>query len=176
MIFNEIRLPGAYVVELERRKDERGYFARTFGTDEFERAGLNPAVAQCSTSFNSLAGTVRGMHFQAPPHAECKLVRCTRGAIFDVIVDLRTDSPLYCEWFAIELTPDSGQMLYIPDGLAHGFQTLEDGTEVAYQISEHYSPSHALGVRWDDPVFEIQWPLAVTTISERDRSYPDFVP
>ncbi len=176
MIFNETRLAGTYVVELERHEDERGYFARTFGADEFGRAGLNPAVAQCSTSFNRLAGTVRGLHFQAPPHAECKLVRCTRGAIFDVAVDLRKSSPTYCQWFAVELTPDGGRMLYIPEGLAHGFQALEDETEVAYQISAEYAPTHAGGVRWDDPVFGIQWPLAVTTISERDREYPDFAP
>lgn len=176
MTFNETRLAGTYVVEVERHEDERGYFARTFGAEEFSRAGLNPVITQCSTSFNRLAGTVRGLHFQAPPHAECKLVRCTRGAIFDVAVDLRKSSPTYCEWFAVELTPDGARMLYIPEGVAHGFQALEGETEVAYQISAEYAPTHARGVRWDDPAFGIQWPLAVTTISERDREYPDFVP
>lgn len=176
MTFSETRLAGTFVIEIERHEDERGYFARTFGADEFARAGLNPLTAQCSTSFNRIAGTVRGMHFQASPHAECKLVRCTRGAIYDVAVDLRDGSPTYCEWFGIELTPDNDRMLYIPEGFAHGFQTLEDRTEVAYQISHEYVPSHARGVRWDDPAFGIDWPRDVTVISERDREYADFDP
>lgn len=176
MIFTETRLAGTYAVELEKHEDERGYFARIFGADEFERAGLNPAIAQCSTSFNRLAGTVRGMHFQAHPHEECKLVRCTRGAIFDVALDLRKGSPTYLEWVGFELPAENGRMLYIPEGLAHGFQALADETEVAYQISQPYIPSHARGVRWNDPAFGIEWPLAVTTISERDQNYPDFSP
>lgn len=178
MIFTETPLPGVFVVALEAIEDERGSFARTFSAEDFAAQGLDPAVVQCSVSFNLRAGTLRGMHYQEAPHAESKLVRCSRGAIFDVAVDLRPESPTYCGWFGIELTPDNGRMLYIAEGLAHGFQTLADATEVQYQISREYVPSAAGGVRWDDPAFGIEWPRAQPglTISERDRTYPDFTP
>jgi dTDP-4-dehydrorhamnose 3,5-epimerase len=170
----ETPLAGAFVIELDLLRDERGFFARTFDADEFRQHDLEPAVAQCNTSFNERAGTLRGMHYQADPDGECKLVRCTRGAIYDVIVDLRSGSETYCRWFAVELSPDNGRMLYVPKGLAHGFQTLADGSEVAYQMSHVYVPEQARGVRWDDPAFGIEWPEAERTISDRDRAYPDF--
>jgi dTDP-4-dehydrorhamnose 3,5-epimerase len=172
--FTETPLAGTWLIELELLHDERGFFARTFDADEFRRRGLDPTVVQCSTSFNERAGTLRGLHYQAEPDGECKLVRCTRGAIYDVAVDLRRDSETYCRWFAIELTPDSARMLYLPAGIAHGFQTLVDSSEVAYQMSHVYVPEQARGVRWDDPAFAIDWPEAQRTISDRDRAYPDF--
>jgi dTDP-4-dehydrorhamnose 3,5-epimerase len=172
--FTETPLPGAWVIELDLLYDERGYFARTFDADEFFRRDMDPAVVQCNTSFNERAGTLRGMHYQAEPDAEAKLVRCTRGAVYDVIVDLRPDTPGYCHWFAIELSADNAHMLYVPKGCAHGFQTLADRTEVAYQMSHAHVPEQARGVRWDDPAFGIEWPEAERTISEKDRSYPDF--
>jgi dTDP-4-dehydrorhamnose 3,5-epimerase len=176
MIFTETPLAGAFVIDVEPAADERGIFARTFSRDEFEEYGLNPDVVQCNTSFNAKTGTLRGMHYQAAPHGECKLVRCTRGSIYDVIIDLRRDSPTYCGWFAVELTVDNRRALYIPEGLAHGFQTLEDASEVLYQMSERYAPSHARGVRWDDPAFGIRWPDAKRTMSEKDASYPYYRP
>lgn len=176
MNFVDTPLPGAYVIELERLDDDRGWFARTFAAEEFAAQGLNHAVAHCNVSFNARAGTLRGMHYQVAPHAECKLVRCTRGSIYDVIVDLRPDSSTYLRWFGIGLDADEGRSLYVPEGLAHGFQTLVDGSEVLYQMSHEYVPSHARGVRWDDPAFAIEWPDAERTISERDRTFPDFVP
>ncbi|MGZ4336031.1 MAG: dTDP-4-dehydrorhamnose 3,5-epimerase [Gaiellaceae bacterium] len=172
MRFVETSIAGAFVVEIEPIEDERGSFARTFSRDEFEAHGLSTDIAQCSISFNKRRGTLRGMHFQREPYGECKLVRCIRGSIFDVIVDLRPESATYRHWFGTELTPVNGRMLYIPSGLAHGFQTLEDATEVAYQISQVYVPSHARGVRFDDPAFAIEWPLSVTAVSERDRDFP----
>jgi dTDP-4-dehydrorhamnose 3,5-epimerase len=176
MIFAETPLPGAFVIDVEPVADERGSFARTFSRDEFEEHGLNAAVVQCNVSFNARRGTLRGMHYQADPYGECKLVRCTLGAIYDVIVDLRPESPAYCRWFAVELTAENRRMLYIPEGLAHGFQTLADGSEVFYQMSQSYAPSHARGVRWDDPSFGIRWPDAERIMSERDRTYPNFRP
>ncbi len=174
MIFTETAIAGAYLVELEPVADERGWFARTFDREEFERRGLEPAVVQCNTSFNERAGTLRGMHLQAEPHGEPKLVRCTRGAIFDAIVDLRPGSAGHREWYGVELTPDNGRMLYIPVGVAHGFQTLADASEVSYQMGHEYVPDSAGGVRWDDPAFGIDWPEASgeRVISERDSSYP----
>jgi dTDP-4-dehydrorhamnose 3,5-epimerase len=169
-------LAGAFVIELERLEDERGHFARTFDAQEFERHGLDPAVVQCNTSFNARAGTLRGMHYQARPHGEAKLVRCTRGAIHDVIVDLRPDSQTYRRWYGVDLTADNGRMLYVPVDFAHGFQTLEDASEVHYQMSHHYVPDHARGVRFDDPAFGIEWPLPDPTVSERDRQFPDHRP
>jgi dTDP-4-dehydrorhamnose 3,5-epimerase len=176
MILVDTPLPGAYVIELERLEDDRGWFARTFAAEEFAAQGLNPAVVHCNVSFNSRAGTLRGMHYQVAPHAECKLVRCTRGAIYDVIVDLRADSATYLRWFGARLDADEGRSLYVPEGFAHGFQTLVDESEVLYQMSHEYAPAHARGVRWDDPAFAIEWPEAERTISERDRTYPDFIP
>jgi dTDP-4-dehydrorhamnose 3,5-epimerase len=172
--FTQSPLPGAYVVEIEPIEDERGSFARTWCRREFRTLGLNTLVEQTGTSLNLRKGTLRGMHYQAVPHEEVKLVRCTRGAIYDVIVDLRIDSPSFCRWFAQELTPDNGKMLYVPGGFAHGFQTLVDQSEVSYQISEAYRPELARGVRWNDPVFRIEWPISDPILSERDGNFPDF--
>jgi dTDP-4-dehydrorhamnose 3,5-epimerase len=178
-MLEETSLPGAWIVDLERHGDERGFFARTFDRSEWQARGLNPAVVQCNTSYNVKAGTLRGLHFQAPPHGEPKLVRCTRGAIFDVAVDLRLDSPTRGRWFGIELTAENRRALYIPADLAHGFQTLVDDTEVLYMMGHEYVPESSRGVRWDDPAFGIEWPAAPSgrrTLSERDASYPDYVP
>ena len=175
MIFHATELPGAFVVEPEPIGDERGFFARVFDADEFAARGLDAALAQSSLSYNERAGTLRGMHFQSAPHAETKLVRVTRGALYDVIVDLRPDSPTFKRWTAVELSAENRLALYIPEGLAHGFQTLQDGTEVIYAISRPYEPSAADGVRWDDPAFRIEWPPAEHRImSEKDRAWPDF--
>ena len=175
MIFWETRLAGAFLIEPEKREDERGFFARTFCREEFVARGLNPEVAQCNVSFNKRKGTLRGMHYQVPPFAEAKLIRCTAGAIFDVIIDLRESSSTFQQHFAVELCASKGKMLYIPEGFAHGFQTLLDDTEVFYQMSQPYAPECARGVRWDDPSFGIEWPSAERTILERDRNYPDFL-
>jgi len=176
VIFTETPLKGAYVIEPERLEDPRGFFARTWCEREFEARGLETRIAQCSTSFNKKKGTLRGMHYQAPPAAETKIIRCTRGAMYDVILDLRPGSPTFTRHFAAVFTAENYKMLYVPTGLAHGFQTLKDDTEVLYQISEFYSPDHARGVRWDDPVFAIRWPEDERTIVERDGSYLDFRP
>jgi dTDP-4-dehydrorhamnose 3,5-epimerase len=162
---------------LERRCDERGYFARTWCVNEFRTAGLDDRIAQCSVAVNERAGTLRGMHYQVPPFAEVKLVRCCRGAIYDVIVDLRPDSPTNAQWIALELRAGDGRMLYVPEGFAHGYQTLADDTEVAYQVSVPHAPDAARGFRWDDPLFGIEWPeVDARVISERDRCWPDYVP
>jgi dTDP-4-dehydrorhamnose 3,5-epimerase len=174
MIFTETPIAGAYVIEVERMEDDRGFFARTWCQREFEKHGLDSRLVQCNLSFNRSKGTLRGMHYQAPPHAEAKLVRCTAGAFYDVIVDLRPGSKSFRQWFGIELTADNRRALFIPEGLAHGFLTLADQTEVFYQMSEFYTPEGARGVRWDDPVFGIRWPAAVAVISPRDAAYPDF--
>jgi dTDP-4-dehydrorhamnose 3,5-epimerase len=175
MRFVPVELEGAYLVELEPHDDERGFFARIWCRDEFAERGLSPELAQCSISRSALAGTLRGMHFQRSPHQEAKLVRCTRGSIFDVIVDLRPDSPAHTAWFGVELDATRGSALYVPEGFAHGFQTLVDDTDVLYMISKPYVPGAAAGVRWDDPSFGIEWPTAAArTISERDRSWPDY--
>ena len=174
MIFTELALKGVYLIEPDRREDERGFFARTFCAEEFSAHGLSPTVVQCNISFNRHRGTLRGLHFQAPPHSEARLVRCTRGNIYDVIVDLRPDSRTFKQWDAIELTADNRRMLYVPEGVAHGFQTLADDTEVLYQMSEFYHPECARGIRWDDPAFEIKWPVANPIISDKDRSVMDF--
>ena len=175
VIFTEARLKGAFLIEPERLEDERGFFARTWCQQEFAEHNLNPNLVQCSISFNKTKGTLRGMHFQDPPFEETKLVRCTMGEIYDVIVDLRRDSATFKEWFATQLSAANRMMLYIPPGFAHGFQTLQDDSEVFYQMSEFYSPQHARGLRWDDPAFSIDWPNARRTISERDQSFPSFV-
>jgi dTDP-4-dehydrorhamnose 3,5-epimerase len=169
--FRPTPLGGAFVVELERREDERGFFARSFCESEFRAQGLNPAVAQCNLSWNRCKGTLRGLHFQAKPHEEAKLVRCTRGAIWDVLVDLRDGSPTRLRWHAVELTADNRLGLYIPEGFAHGFQTLQDDCEVLYQMAESYHPDLARGVLWNDPKLAIAWPLPDPVLSERDRSY-----
>jgi len=175
MIFMETTLKGAFLIEPERRSDERGFFARTWCQHEFAVEGLPTAWVQCNISFNRQRGTLRGMHYQAAPHAEAKLVRCTMGAIYDVIIDLRPDSPTFRQWLAGELTSDNRLMLFIPQGLAHGFQTLADETEVFYQMSQFYAPEHMQGVRWDDPAFKISWPVERRIISERDQKFPDFL-
>ena len=172
MKFIETKLKGAYIIEPERLEDERGFFARTFCQNEFEAHGLNPGVVQCNISYNKREGTLRGMHYQVAPMAEAKLVRCTRGAIYDVIIDLRPESSTYCQWAPVELTADNRCMLYVPEGFAHGFQTLEDDTEVLYQMSAFYTPDCVRGVRWDDPAFGIEWPLSSRIISKKDMSYP----
>lgn len=174
MIFHPTPLAGAWVLEAERHEDERGWFARTFCRQEFEAHGLVAAVAQSSTSFNRRRGSVRGMHYQVAPDAEAKLVRCTRGALFDAVVDLRDGSPTRGRWFAIELSAEAGNQLYVPPGLAHGFQTLEDATEVHYQISVPYAPASGRGFRFDDPEVGIPWPEPVTAVSERDLGLPAF--
>jgi dTDP-4-dehydrorhamnose 3,5-epimerase len=174
MIFTPADLPGAFVVQPEPIEDERGSFARLFTPGEFEARGLNSRIALASVSFNRVKGTLRGMHYQLAPHAETKLVRCGVGAIYDVIVDLRPDSPAFRRWIGVELSAKNRRMLYIPEGFAHGFLTLGDESEVFYQISADYAPHAARGVRYDDPAFGINWPGAIACISERDRTYPDF--
>lgn len=175
MIFKETRLKGAYVIELEPMEDERGFFARSFCQKEFEEHGLNPRIAQCNISYNKKKGTLRGMHYQVAPYEEAKLVTCIRGAIYDVIIDLRADSSSYCQWFAVELSGKNYKMLYIPEGFAHGFQTLEDNTVVFYQMSEFYHPEGARGVKWDDPALGIEWPIKNCIISAKDRQFADFI-
>jgi dTDP-4-dehydrorhamnose 3,5-epimerase len=173
MIFKALPLNDAFLIELERLEDERGFFARTFSTEEFAAHGLAAAVAQCSVSYNRRQGTLRGLHFQAPPHDEIKLVRCTRGAAFDVIVDLRPTSPTFKQWVSVELSADNHALVYIPRGFAHGFQTLVDDTELFYQISTPHVPKAARGIRWDDPEIAVVWPAADRrVISARDLTLP----
>ena len=176
MIFEETRLKGAYVVDAELRNDGRGFFARTWCVNEFEEHGLNPRLVQCNISFNNRKGTMRGMHHQVAPYEEAKLVRCTMGSICDVIVDLRPGSPTFKEHIAVTLSAENRKMLYIPEKFAHGFVTLEDNTEVFYQMFEFYSQESARGFRWNDPYFGIRLPVEVAVISERDATYPDFRP
>lgn len=173
MIFTETPLPGAFLIKLEPHEDERGSFARSFCQHEFEAHGLSPVVAQCNISRNNKRGTLRGMHFQVAPYDEAKLVRCARGALWDVIIDLRPGSATRGQWYGVELTETNATQLYIPEGFAHGFQTLRDDTEIFYQISNFYAPDAASGLRYDDPAIKIDWPLPVSSISERDLSWPD---
>jgi dTDP-4-dehydrorhamnose 3,5-epimerase len=168
----ETPLAGAYTIDLDRIEDDRGFFARSFCAREFAALGLDEAVVQCNVSFNHRVGTLRGMHYQAEPYGEAKLVRCTMGRILDVIVDIRLDSPTRGRWFSTELSAENHRMLFIPRGFAHGFQTLVDNSEVFYQMSALYEPSAARGLRWDDPVLAIDWPIAGPIVSERDRAYP----
>jgi dTDP-4-dehydrorhamnose 3,5-epimerase len=174
LTFFETIRKGAVVIEPEKREDSRGFFARTFCQREFSEHSLDTKIAQCNVSFNAKKGTLRGMHYQIAPFAETKLVRCTAGAIFDVIIDLRPDSATFKNSFGIELSAKNHKALYVPRQFAHGFLTLENNTEVFYQMSQFYSPDHARGVRWNDPAFDIKWPLAPRTIAERDQTYPDF--
>lgn len=174
MKLTNLPLGGAHLVELEPVADERGFFARTWCAEEFRSYGLMSSLAQCSISFNKRRGTLRGLHYQAEPYAEAKLVRCTAGAIYDIILDLRPVSATYRKWLAVELTATNRKMLYIPEGLAHGFQTLADDSEVFYQISINYQPESACGVRWNDPMFGIEWPIHDPIISQRDRSFSDY--
>lgn len=172
MNFRPLSVNGSYLVEPVLTTDERGFFARTFCSEEFSAQGLNPGLVQCSVSFNRRNGTLRGMHYQKSPHEEEKLVRCTAGAIFDVVLDLRRQSASYLRWAGVELRADNHNALYIPAGCAHGFLTLEDNSEVYYQMSQAYHPESAAGVRWDDPAFAIEWPETDLVMSERDRTYP----
>ena len=176
MKFAPQSIPGSFLISPDRIEDERGYFARSFCRREFQAMGLNPDVAQGNVSFNRKKGTLRGMHYQLP-RPEAKLVRCARGALWDVILDLRPESPAYKSHFGARLDADNGVMLYVPEGCAHGFLTLEDDTEIAYQMSEFYGGAEAShGVRWNDPAFNISWPAPVLSLSDRDRDYPDFRP
>jgi dTDP-4-dehydrorhamnose 3,5-epimerase len=174
MIFGPTSLAGAWLLSPERREDERGWFARTTCRNEFAAHGLSSDFVQTSAAYNHRAGTVRGMHYQRPPYREVKLVRCTRGAIWDVIIDLRPDSPSYRKWQGFELTADNGRQLYVPEGFAHGYQTLNDATEVSYAMTEYYAPGYDDGLRYDDPAFGIEWPLPVAVIGPKDRAWPDF--
>jgi dTDP-4-dehydrorhamnose 3,5-epimerase len=174
VLFQETPLPGAFIIEPEKREDERGFFARTWCRAEFAAHGIDCDWVQCNVSFNRKRGTLRGLHYQVGQWAEAKLVRCTRGAIFDVAVDLRPHSPHYRRWTGVELSADSHRLFFIPQGFAHGFLTLRGDAEVFYQMSEAYRPEAARGVRWDDPAFAIAWPAAPRFISERDRTYPDY--
>jgi dTDP-4-dehydrorhamnose 3,5-epimerase len=174
MEFHETKLKGVFEICIEPRFDERGFFARTWCRREFENHGLDPRLVQCNVSFNPRRGTLRGLHYQSAPCEESKIVRCTRGAIYDVVLDLRPESPTFKAWIAVILTAENRNMVYVPEGCAHGFLTLEDESEIFYQMSEFYDPASARGVRWDDPAFRITWPEQITLISDRDRTYPNF--
>ncbi len=174
MIVGETELAGAYVLEVERRDDERGFFARVWCAAELGAAGLDARVSQINVGFNHRRGTLRGLHFQRAPHAEVKIVRCTAGAVYDVIVDLRPESPTHRRWIGVELTDENHRQLYVPAGFAHGYQTLTDSAEISYLTSVPYAPESATGVRFDDPAFGIGWPEPVTVISDADRSWPDY--
>jgi dTDP-4-dehydrorhamnose 3,5-epimerase len=174
MKFVALPFAGPFLVELERREDDRGFFARAFCRREFEEHGLNHNLVQCNLSFNHKRATLRGMHYQLAPYQEVKLVRCFRGAIYDVIVDLRPSSPTFKQWLGVRLDEDNRAMLYVPEGFAHGYITLADSCEVFYQVSEFYHPESERGVRWNDPAFQIEWPLEPLIVSDKDRSYPDF--
>lgn len=174
MIFTETPLPGAFIITLEKREDERGFFARAFCQNEFREHGLNPQLAQCNISFSKTAATLRGMHFQAAPHREAKLIHCIRGSIYDIIIDLRPGSVTYGRHVSAVLTAAEHNMIYVPEGFAHGFITLVEETEVFYQMSEFHAPEAARGFRWNDPAFTLEWPRTPAVISERDAAYPDF--
>ena len=174
MRFQETKIPGLFLIDLERRQDQRGFFARSWCLREFSERGLNAGVVQINVGYTTNRGGLRGMHFQAAPHAEAKTARCTRGAIFDVAVDLRPESPTFKQWFGAELTAENHRMMHIPEGCAHGYQTLVNDTEMEYLTTAYYSPQDASGVRFDDPEFAVIWPLPITSISEADRSWPDF--
>jgi dTDP-4-dehydrorhamnose 3,5-epimerase len=177
VLFTETELDGAYIVDLEPREDDRGFFARAWCANEFAERGLSTELVQSNLAFNRRQGTLRGMHFQREPHAEVKLVRCTRGAVYDAIIDLRSGSQTYMRWIGIELTDENRRALYVPEGFAHGYQTLVDDTEIFYQVSEFYSPDFEDGVRWNDPAFGIRWPDPATPLlSSKDAAWPDYRP
>lgn len=177
MIYNELELPGAFVIDLEPIEDDRGFFARAWSEAELRERRLTARTVQCNLSYNRRRGTLRGMHYQAAPHEEAKFVRCIRGSLLDVIVDIRPGSPTYLRWMGIELTASNRRMLYVPEGFAHGFQTLEDDTEAFYQVSEFYTPEAERGARWNDPLFAIEWPeVEERTISPKDAGWPDYQP
>jgi len=174
MKFKKTKIDGAFLIRLERICDDRGFFARSFCQNEFRQVNINMNIVQCNISYNIKKGTIRGIHYQDPPFEEEKIVTCQKGSIFDVFIDLRKKSPTYLNWDAIELNSNSHDMIYIPRGCAHGFQTLEDNVIVFYQMGEFYNPSYSRGIRWDDPLFGIEWPFEVSVISEKDKCYPDF--
>lgn len=176
MKFIETKLKGTFIIEPDRIEDDRGFFARTWCQREYNDHGLNPSLVQCNISFNKKKGTLRGMHYQVSPYGEAKVIRCTAGEIFDVIIDLRPDSETFTKWLSFVLTEENRNMIYVPEGFAHGFVTLTDNTEVSYQMSEFYSPEHARGIRWDDQAIGIKWPIETSIISVRDRNYPLFSP
>lgn len=175
MIFEPLPIPGAFAVRMEPVLDDRGHFVRVFCEEEFRSHGLDPRVVQSSLSYNSCAGTLRGLHYQAAPFGENKLIRCTKGSVWDVIADLRPESPAYCRWWGLTLRCDGDLMVYVPRGVAHGFVTLHDASELHYQMSSRFEPSSARGVRWDDPALGIEWPHTPVVLSERDRTFPDLV-
>ena len=175
MIFKKTQLKDAFIIQAEKLEDERGFFARTWCKSEFETQGLNTRLVQVNVAFNKKKGVLRGMHYQVTPYEETKLIRCTKGAIYDVIIDLRESSPTYKQWMGVELTQDNYRMLYVPEGFAHGYQTLEDNTEVSYQVSQFYAPDSEKGVRWDDPTFNIKWPeVEERIVSEKDQMWSDY--
>ena len=174
MIFTKTTVNDAYIVELDKREDHRGFFARTWDKNEFEEHNLNSNLVQCNVSFSKKRGTLRGMHYQKKPFEESKLIRCTKGKIFDVIIDLRTHSSTFKKWFGVELTQENYKMLYVPEGFAHGFQSLEDNSEIIYQVSEFYTPNSELGIHWNDPAFNITWPIEEKIITEKDNSWKVF--
>jgi dTDP-4-dehydrorhamnose 3,5-epimerase len=176
MIFTQSRLPGAYVIEMEKRGDERGFFARAFCEREFAALHLSPHIVQMNNSLSVSKGTLRGMHYQLAPKAETKIVRCIRGALFDIILDIRRDSPTFGQHFGVELSAENRKMLYVPKGFAHGFVTLVDDTEAFYLVDEFYSPEHERGIRWDDPRFALPWPIPPVVLSDKDRAYRAFEP
>lgn len=175
MIFKETKLKGAYVIDIEKLNDERGFFARAWCQKEFIDNGLESNLAQVNVSYNKVKGTLRGMHYQIAPYQEVKIVRCTKGAIYDVIIDLRAESPTFKKWIGVELTSDNYRLLYVPEDFGHGFQTLVDNTEITYQVSQFYSPGAERGIRWNDPVLEIDWPLKPSMISDKDKNWPDYL-
>jgi dTDP-4-dehydrorhamnose 3,5-epimerase len=175
MIFSETNLKGAYVIEIKKIEDDRGFFGRSFCRREMEEHGLKSDVMQANTSFSHKKGTLRGIHYQVPPYEEAKLIRCVRGSIFDVIIDLREGSPTFMKWTGVELNADNYKMVYVPEGFAHGFLSLEDNTEVYYNVTAFYTPGAERGIRWNDPAFNIEWPLEPVVISKKDREHPDFI-
>lgn len=176
MIFTETKLKGAFIIEVEKKEDERGFFGRSWCAKEMEDHGLNVNIRQANISLNKAKGTLRGMHFQIAPHQEAKLVRCSRGSIYDVIIDLREDSSTFKQWIGVELSQDNYKMLYVPEDFAHGFITLEDNCEISYLMSEFYVPGAGATIRWNDPLFKIDWPMEPVVISEKDKTQPDFIP
>ena len=174
MIFTPTKLKDAHIIDIEKREDERGFFARAWCRNEFEEHGLETLLAQANISLSKQKGTLRGMHYQVSPYEETKVVRCSRGALYDVIIDLRPDSPTFMQWTGVELSADNYRMLYVPRGFAHGFITLEDNTEASYQVSEFYTPGAEQGIRYNDPAFGIEWPLEIQVISEKDGNWPDY--
>ena len=174
MIFEKTDFDGVYVITIEKHEDERGFFARSWDKKEFEKNGLNSKLTQCNISLNHKKGTLRGMHYQMKPYEEAKLIRCTRGSLLDVIIDLRINSKKFKKWLDVKLNEDNYKMLYVPEGFAHGFQTLEDDTEVFYQMTQDYVPNFANGIRWNDPMFDIDWPIKKPILSEKDQTFSDF--